>query len=176
MRKKIALSENVPVSLQLADRSLRVPRIRMIPFCRETLFGHCFEAGGSHLESEHVALMSDCIAIRQIAADFLIRGSVRHARTCGLCAEVCHLCALSCRKIGDLPMDRCADACEQCASVCGDMAHQSADTDQLKFRYRTCRAHGDQTTAAAVCRNSTLNLHKPVLITFFRIGTPTTRR
>src|SRR4051812_16707220 len=50
--------------------------------CQKVFFSHCLEAGGKHLEAEHVKILMDCIAICQVAADSMVRGSPVHAALC----------------------------------------------------------------------------------------------
>jgi len=90
--------------------------------CQETLFNHCFEMGGKHVEAEHIRLMADCIQICQTAADSMTRGSEAYLAICNACAEVCDACAVSCDKIGDEKMKRCAELCRRCAKSCREMA------------------------------------------------------
>jgi len=94
--------------------------------CQKTLYGHCLEMGGKHVEANHVRLMTDCIDICQTAADFMSRGSAVHAGVCAACAEVCYACAESCEEIGGREMDACAQLCRECAEMCDDMSLSSA--------------------------------------------------
>lgn len=84
------------------------------------LFQHCLRLGGKHAEAQHVTLMTDCAQICQVAADFMQRGSSRHALVCGICAEICAACAEDCERVGD--MDACVQACRRCAQECQAMA------------------------------------------------------
>jgi hypothetical protein len=88
--------------------------------CKRTFFTHCVQVGGDHVRPEHVLLVTDCIAACQIAADFLTRGSPRHADACRLCADVCQRCAEECRSMGG--MEDCATTCQHCADSCNRMA------------------------------------------------------
>lgn len=56
--------------------------------CQKTLFDHCLKKGGKHINIEHVKLMTDCIQICQIAADFMTRNSEMHDTICDACAEI----------------------------------------------------------------------------------------
>jgi hypothetical protein len=88
---------------------------------------HCLEKGGKHAEPQHVRLLLDCAEICQTSANFMIRGSAYHSRTCGVCAEVCEACARSCESLGDdAEMQRCAEACRTCAQSCREMAGMTA--------------------------------------------------
>jgi hypothetical protein len=80
--------------------------------------------GGRHAEAAHVRLLLDCAQICQTSADFMLRGSSYHARTCETCAEVCLACAENCERIGpdDDMMKKCAEVCRRCAASCRQMA------------------------------------------------------
>lgn len=90
--------------------------------CLETFTQHCLKMGGEHVEQHHALLMLDCIQICQTSADFMIRGSDLHMLTCGICADICQLCADDCAGFDSPEMKRCADACAQCAQTCKAMA------------------------------------------------------
>jgi hypothetical protein len=89
--------------------------------CQETLFEHCLEMGGEHVEKAHVKLMEDCIRACQTAADFMARNSQFHAYQCETCAKICEACASSCEEIGGEQMKKCADICRNCADTCSEM-------------------------------------------------------
>jgi hypothetical protein len=90
--------------------------------CWETLT-HCLQQGGKHAEASHIRLLVDCAEICQTTANFMLRASELHGRTCGACAEVCERCARSCDQFGDdAQMRACADACRRCAQSCRQMA------------------------------------------------------
>lgn len=90
--------------------------------CLETTV-HCLEMGGKHTEPAHLRLMLDCAEICQTSANFMLRGSNFHGRTCGVCAEVCERCAEDCEKFGDdAMMQACARTCRTCAASCREMA------------------------------------------------------
>lgn len=90
--------------------------------CQKTLFHHCLEMGGKHVEQRHVRLMIDCMEICQTAADFMVRGSDMHGAVCAACAEVCHACADSCDEVGGDEMMACAQLCRECGESCDDMS------------------------------------------------------
>lgn len=90
--------------------------------CERTLFQTCLKMGGEHAGQEHVQLMADCIEICQAAANFMLRGSGRHAYICEVCAEICGACAESCETIGGDDMERCAEICRDCAESCREMS------------------------------------------------------
>jgi hypothetical protein len=88
---------------------------------------HWFELRGKHVEASQVRTVSDCVAICQTNAGFMLRGSRFHAGTCALCAEVCRECERECRRIGDdQMMQQCADACRRCAESCERIANVAA--------------------------------------------------
>jgi hypothetical protein len=90
--------------------------------CTETL-NHCLQKGGKHVEAKHLRLLMDCMEICQTSANFMLRGSELHTRTCFACAEVCAACAESCEKMADdAQMKACADACRRCAEACRKMS------------------------------------------------------
>lgn len=90
--------------------------------CQKTLFDHCLEKGEKHVNIEHVKLMTDCIQICQIAADFMTRHSEMYDTICDACAEICDACAKSCAEIDTKEMDECAKACEICADSCREIS------------------------------------------------------
>lgn len=91
--------------------------------CLETIT-HCLRMGGKHAEASHIRLLMDCVQICQTSADFMLRGSDLHGRTCGVCAEVCARCAEDCDRLAgdDELMRRCAEMCRRCAESCRKMA------------------------------------------------------
>ena len=94
--------------------------------CLETLT-HCLQKGGAHAEAAHIRLLLDCVEICQTSANFMLRGSDLHSRTCGVCAEVCERCAQDCERMGDdAQMKACAEACRRCAESCRQMARTAA--------------------------------------------------
>ncbi len=88
--------------------------------CLGEAANHCLEMGGPHVAPPHFRLMLDCAQICQTSADFMLRNSALHARTCAVCAEVCDACAQSCEQVGD--MERCVEVCRRCAESCRRMA------------------------------------------------------
>jgi hypothetical protein len=90
--------------------------------CLETVT-YCLRKGGRHAEERHVRLLLDCAEICQTSANFMLRGSELHGRTCFACAEVCERCAESCAAMGDDAMMRaCADMCRRCEESCRKMS------------------------------------------------------
>lgn len=84
---------------------------------------HCLEKGGPHADAAHIILLLDCAEICQASANFMLRGSALHGRTCAACAEICRQCAEACAAMGeDELMRRCAETCRQCAESCQAMA------------------------------------------------------
>lgn len=89
--------------------------------CLSEAMTHCLEAGGEHVEPEHLRLMMNCAEMCQTSANFMLSGSKLHHLTCGVCAQVCQACAESCEKIEG--MEECAAQCRRCAQSCASMAH-----------------------------------------------------
>ena len=93
--------------------------------CVETA-AHCLEMGGRHAEASHIRLLLDCAQICQTSADFMLRESDLHGRTCEVCSEVCKRCAEDCERFDDDFMRRCAEVCRACAESCQRMAQAGA--------------------------------------------------
>lgn len=91
--------------------------------CTETAV-HCLEMGGKHADPHHIHMLLDCAQICATSADFMLRGSELHPRTCGVCAEACERCADDCERMAgdDELMRRCAQTCRACADSCRAMA------------------------------------------------------
>ena len=89
-----------------------------------TTVQHCLQMGGEHAAPHHIGLLFDCAQICQTSADFMLRNSEFHSRTCAVCAEVCEHCAQVCEQIGgnDQQMQLCAEICRRCAESCHSMA------------------------------------------------------
>ena len=90
--------------------------------CNATV-AHCLEKGGKHADAQHIALMLDCAAICETAAQSIARNSSVHGHICRACAEICRQCETDCRSFRDDPMmQECADVCRKCAESCSKMA------------------------------------------------------
>jgi hypothetical protein len=88
---------------------------------------YCLQMGGKHAEAHHITTLLDCAEICQTSANFMLRGSHFHTRTCGVCAEVCERCAQECERFGDdAQMRSCAEACRRCADSCRRMGAMAA--------------------------------------------------
>lgn len=98
--------------------------------CQKTLYNHCLTEGGAHIEQAHIKLMTDCIQICQVAADFMTRGSGLHEEVCMACAKICLACAESCESIGGAAMLDCALKCRACAESCQNMS-KFADAEKF---------------------------------------------
>ncbi|MEA5616239.1 four-helix bundle copper-binding protein [Cronbergia sp. UHCC 0137] len=87
--------------------------------CLNTVTTYCIHQGGMHIEPAHIRLMLDCAEICQTSANFMLRGSELHLRSCAMCAEVCDRCAQNCDRFSDDHQMRvCADICHRCAESC----------------------------------------------------------
>jgi hypothetical protein len=90
--------------------------------CEETLT-YCLEKGGDFARADHLRLLRDCIQICETSADFMLRNSTLHQRTCAVCAEICERCAESCDLLSkDKKLKTCAEVCRRCAASCREMA------------------------------------------------------
>jgi hypothetical protein len=84
---------------------------------------YCLQQGQHHSDVAHITLMMDCAEICQTSANFMLRNSALHMRTCSICAEVCDICAMDCQRFADdMQMQSCADICRRCAQTCRNMA------------------------------------------------------
>jgi hypothetical protein len=102
--------------------------------CQKTLYTHCLETGGKHLEKMHVRIMTDCIAIAQAAADAMVRHSPLYAVFCAACAHVCESCAESCDAIDTETMRQVAAHCRACAKACHAMSQGGNNPLEAAFR------------------------------------------
>jgi hypothetical protein len=90
--------------------------------CTESVT-YCLQMGGEHANPNHIRLLLDCANICETSANFMLRGSDLHPRTCEVCAEVCERCADSCEQFeDDEMMQHCAQVCRSCADSCYEMA------------------------------------------------------
>ncbi|MDH6059952.1 four-helix bundle copper-binding protein [Chrysosporum bergii ANA360D] len=84
---------------------------------------YCLQEGGRHADPNHIRLMLDCAEICSTSANFMLRNSDLHTRTCDVCAMVCERCADDCDSIGSNgQMKACADMCRRCAESCRRLA------------------------------------------------------
>jgi hypothetical protein len=96
--------------------------VRCHEVCLSTI-PYCLEQGGRHAGEDHITLLFDCASICQTSADFMLRGSEEHPRTCAACAAICLRCAEACEQFAnDEVMRACAASCRQCAESCEQMA------------------------------------------------------
>jgi hypothetical protein len=80
---------------------------------------YCLQKGNRHAEAAHIQLLLDCAEICETSANFMLRISDLHTRSCGVCAEVCDRCAQDCDRFqDDTQMKACADMCRRCAESC----------------------------------------------------------
>ena len=80
----------------------------------------CLEEGGRHAEPCHITLMLGCAEICRSSAHFMLMNAKLHHKVCGVCAEVCEACAVSCSQLND--MEECVEICRRCAASCRAMA------------------------------------------------------
>ena len=115
----------MPAALAATDRDLQacIDNCQSChALCLQTLVA-CQEKGGRHAEPGHLRLLLDCADICRTSADFMLRRSDLHTLTCGVCAQVCERCAVSCETLrDDDTMRACAEECRRCAASCREMA------------------------------------------------------
>jgi hypothetical protein len=88
---------------------------------------YCLRQGGRHAEVGHSTTVLDCADMCATSANFMLRESTMHRRTCEVCAEVCDACAKSCDQFpNDDVMRRCAEECRRCAESCREMVRGTA--------------------------------------------------
>jgi hypothetical protein len=105
------------------DMQLCIQNCLMCHQSCEQMIAHCLNKGGRHATPNHIRLLQDCADICEMSADFMLRGSPFHSRTCGVCAEICRACASDCDAIADDDMMKaCAEMCRRCADSCESMA------------------------------------------------------
>src|SRR5262245_40074129 len=86
--------------------------------CQGTIT-YCLEQAGEDPAASHGRLLVDCAEMCQTSANFMMRGSRFHNRTCRVCAEICERCGESCEQVSnDSQMRACVEACRMCADSC----------------------------------------------------------
>lgn len=94
--------------------------------CLESItFG--LRKGGAFAATENIQMLQDCAEVCLLSANFMIRDSNLHGRTCALCEQACQRCADMCERADsqepeDSQIKSCATMCRQCATSCGLMA------------------------------------------------------
>src|SRR5271169_4686577 len=86
-----------------------------------TTIQYCLEKSGRFASASHIRLLQDCAEFCSTCVDFMLRGSDLHHETCGVCAEACVRCAVSCEQLGggkDMQLKDCAEICRRCAQSC----------------------------------------------------------
>lgn len=92
--------------------------------CQDVLYNHILTRGSGHIHAENIRMLTDCIQICQVAADFMRRNSRMHIHTCDACADICAACADSCEHMGKehTEIQRCAEICRKCSESCRKMS------------------------------------------------------
>jgi len=95
--------------------------------CTQTI-AHCLKLGGRHATPDHIRLLADCAQMCATSADYMLRESPFHDRTCRLCSELCKLCAKDCEQVAgdDQMVKQCVEMCRKCAGSCERMASKAA--------------------------------------------------
>jgi hypothetical protein len=85
--------------------------------------GYCMDMGGMHVDAAHLRSLLDCAEASAASVHFMLRGSGLHPQVCGVCADACLACALSCELFpSDARMLACAQICRRSAESCREMA------------------------------------------------------
>lgn len=87
-----------------------------------TAAGHALRHGGDENTNHVIRVLSDCVEMCQTAANFMLRGSPNHRKTCAVCGQICREVAAECGRFDDDVMARVVDAAERCAGSCEAMA------------------------------------------------------
>jgi hypothetical protein len=87
-----------------------------------TAAGHALRHGGDENTNHVIRVLSDCVEMCQTAANFMLRGSPNHRKTCGVCGQICREVAGECRRFDDDAMNRVVESAERCAESCEAMA------------------------------------------------------
>ncbi len=117
--------------------------------CQKTFFSHCLEMGGKHVESNHVRVLTDCIAICQLTADSLVRESPVYAALAAACAAICEACAESCDAIETETMRQVGAHCRAAAHACHTLAVGGEGDETVSLPPTTPSVEHDYAEAAA---------------------------
>ncbi len=95
--------------------------------CTQTI-AHYLKLGGRHATPDRIRLLVDCAQMCATSADYMLRESTFHDRTCRLCSDLCKLCAKDCEQLagGDQMLKQCIEMCQRCAESCERMASKVA--------------------------------------------------
>lgn len=99
--------------------------------CEETL-KYFNEKGGKYTDSKRVQLITDCIAICKLSADFKERKSEFAGSIQKACAEICAKCAKSCEELNDDKLKDCIAKCNNCAQMCDSEKSSKSGEDCCK--------------------------------------------
>lgn len=123
-----AIQNSVELSPHLSSLNSTQSCMDVCTQCHQTLMHAAMQysliSGGVHLEPRHFRLMINCAEICQTTANFHLSDSEFCRNLALMTAEICELCASSCKKIGDL--EECVQACLQCAQGCREMNRMNA--------------------------------------------------
>jgi hypothetical protein len=88
-----------------------------------TASGHALRHGGAENTAHIIRVMSDCVEMCQTAANFMLRGSPNHKKTCAVNAEFCREVARECARFEDDDvMQKVVEVTTACAESCEQMA------------------------------------------------------
>ncbi len=94
--------------------------------CIATL-NYCLDQGGKYASVQLIRMLLDTAAICQATAESSRNETSLLRFSSSSCAEICALCALSCRRFSDdAQMQTCADLCNRCSESCQNMREFAA--------------------------------------------------
>lgn len=99
--------------------------------CEDTL-KYFNEKGGNYTDTKRVQLITDCIAICKLSADFKERKSEFAVNIQQTCAEICSKCAKACEELKDDKLKECIAKCNECAQMCKSETSKASAEDCCK--------------------------------------------
>ena len=87
-----------------------------------TASGHALRHGGEENTNHIIRVLSDCVEMSQTCANFMLRGSPNHKKTCGVNARICREVAEECGRFDDDAMKKVTETATRCAESCERMA------------------------------------------------------
>ncbi len=86
--------------------------------CQQALYNWYLPSGNVKIDADHLKIMTDCIQISQIVADFMTRNSKYSDQLRAICAKIADDCDASCERHEHAEMQHCAELCRKCAMYC----------------------------------------------------------
>lgn len=82
----------------------------------------CLTGGRADAMSRCIGLCLDCATLTAACVELMARNSPSAGQVCGVCADLCDLCAEECERHGNGIMAQCAKACRHCTGTLRQMA------------------------------------------------------